>query len=77
MISHKIEVLDEFDSKVEIALEKIGLRAETQAKKNTAIFSLSQITVYQALNHSLTRYRINQHFILVFKLKNLNFELVV
>ena len=33
MTSHKDEVLDELDSKVEIALEKIGLRAETHAKK--------------------------------------------
>ena len=33
MTSHKDEVLDELDSKVEIALEKIGLRAETHAKR--------------------------------------------
>jgi HK97 gp10 family phage protein len=33
MTSHKDEVLDELDSRVEVALEKIGLRAETHAKK--------------------------------------------
>ena len=33
MTSHKDEVLDELDSKVEMALAKIGLRAETHAKK--------------------------------------------
>ena len=33
MESHKDEVLDELDLKIEVALEKIGLRAETHAKK--------------------------------------------
>ena len=37
MTSHKDEVLDELDSKVEIALEKIGLRAETHAKKKCPV----------------------------------------
>lgn len=37
MTSHKNEVLDELDLKIEIALEKIGLRAETHAKEKCTV----------------------------------------
>jgi HK97 gp10 family phage protein len=37
MTSHKDEVFDEIDSKIEIALEKIGLRAETHAKEKCTV----------------------------------------
>ena len=53
MTSHKDEVLDELDSKVEIALEKIGLRAETHAKKYCPVDTGRFIRKAEILNISV------------------------
>ena len=63
MTSHKDEVLDELDSKVEIALEKIGLRAETHAKKyctvDTGLLRNSLTHALDGESTAITKYQDN------------------